>query len=46
MDLPEKQKKITIPGAKHQWLDAFSDERQDGNQIVCKGMSGIILRKM
>ena len=46
MNMGEKEQKITIPGAKHQWLDAFSDERQDGNQIVCKGMSGIILRKM
>ena len=46
MNMGEKEQKITIPGAKHQWLDAFSDEKQDGNQIVCKGMSGIILRKM
>ena len=46
MNMGEKEQKITIPGAKHQWLDVFSDEKQDGNQIVCKGMSGIILRKM
>ena len=46
MNMGEKEQKITIPGAKHQWLDVFSDEKQDGNQIVCKGMSGIILKKI
>ena len=27
MNMGEKEQKITIPGAKHQWLDAFSDKK-------------------